>query len=151
MVTTMAKACGVWDVGYEGKSVEELIEMLLGWQIATLVDVRLNAISRKKGFSKKALKAAVEEAGVGYLHLPALGNPKDNRAGFAAPGSPAAVEAHERFRCCINTDEAHEALETVGDLARSGRVALLCFEADHRTCHRSLIAQTLRDQSLLPA
>ncbi|MGQ1840240.1 DUF488 domain-containing protein [Kocuria turfanensis] len=145
----MTEACGVWDVGYEGKSVEELIEILLGWQVATLVDVRLNAISRKKGFSKKALRSALEEAGMGYLHLPALGNPKDNRAGFASPGTPAADEAHERFRHCIDSAEAHEALQIVEDLAQAGGVALLCFEADHRTCHRSLIAQTLRDRSLL--
>jgi hypothetical protein len=32
--------------------------------------------------SKRKLAAALGEAGIGYVHLPALGNPKDNREPF---------------------------------------------------------------------
>ncbi|MDQ3504076.1 MAG: DUF488 domain-containing protein [Actinomycetota bacterium] len=47
-----------------------------------LLDVRLNAISRKPGFSKKRLTAALAAVGIGYRHARALGNPRDNREPF---------------------------------------------------------------------
>lgn len=139
------------EVGYEGKTIDEVVRSLQTWEVATLVDVRLNAVSRKKGFSKKALKAAVEDAGLRYVHLPALGNPKDNRTGFYAPGTAAAQAAHERFLESLKTDEAEASLRQVENLSDNGGVALLCFEADRSMCHRDLIATLIFERSLQPA
>ncbi|MDR1430587.1 MAG: DUF488 domain-containing protein, partial [Propionibacteriaceae bacterium] len=47
-----------------------------------LVDVRQTPISRKRGLSKTALGAALSEAGIDYIHLRELGNPRDNRDGY---------------------------------------------------------------------
>ena len=40
-------------IGYEQRDVSELIGLLKANGVVTLVDVRLNPISRKKGFSKR--------------------------------------------------------------------------------------------------
>lgn len=133
--------------GYQGRAVEELASTLKIWCAHTLVDVRLNPVSRKPGFSKRALARLCEDLGVGYEHLPALGNPRDNRDGFADPDSQAGREAHQRFSTeVLDTSDAQTALERVDDLARSGLVVLLCFEASERECHRSLILAALRRQ-----
>jgi uncharacterized protein (DUF488 family) len=136
------------DVGYEGKTIDEVIDALLAWRVLTLVDVRLNAISRKKGFSKTALRTALENAGLSYVHLPALGNPKANRAGFYSPGTTEAANAHGVFLDSLDSDGARDAMDRVEELSQAGGVALLCFEHDHRMCHRSLIRRKLEERQL---
>jgi uncharacterized protein (DUF488 family) len=130
---------GIVGAGYEGKDASAFINGLASWQISTVIDVRLNPISRKKGLSKRALAAGLEEAGMSYLHLPALGNPRDNREGFALPGSREAEQAHARYRELLTTETAEAALQQVAELALTERVAVVCFEESERCCHRSLV------------
>lgn len=137
---------GVLGHGYEGRTIDEYIADLVVWNVRTLVDVRLNAISRKKGFSKRALGEALENAGISYLHRPELGNPKDNRDGFWEPGSEAAGKAHERFRALLNEEKAEAAIQEITHLASSERVALLCFESNESCCHRSLILDAVKEE-----
>ncbi|MCW2609910.1 MAG: hypothetical protein QOC93_4211 [Actinomycetota bacterium] len=135
-------------VGYEGISAEELVSALREARVEVLADVRLNPQSRKRGLSRRGLAAALAEAGIRYVHLPALGNPKDNRDAFRR-GEPA---AWDRYRAQFETPPADDALDELVELARASRVALLCYEHDHASCHRSAVAAELlrRDPSLGP-
>src|SRR3984957_3606235 len=72
----------VFGVGYEGQAIGEFISGLRSRGTRVLADVRLNPLSRKRDFNKRILAASLAEAGIGYRHLPELGNPKWNRAGF---------------------------------------------------------------------
>lgn len=126
-------------VGYEGRSVEELVASLLAEGVSTLVDVRLTPLSRKPGLSKKRLAQCLAQHGISYIHLPALGNPKDNREPFRA-GQP---ESRERFTDLLNTEIGIEALTHVAELLDDQTVALLCFERSHEQCHRHLVAEQL--------
>ena len=127
-------------VGYEGRDVAELVESLVDQGVSTLVDVRLTPLSRKRGLSKRRLQAALAEREIRYVHLPALGNPKDNRAGFRA-GQP---QSRHRFAALLRTDEGELALSHVAELLDDQTVALLCFERCHTDCHRQLVAERLR-------
>lgn len=130
--------------GYEGKSVEDLLEYCCSEDATVVVDVRLNAISRKKGFSKTALRSALENASISYFHLRQLGNPKDNRKGFWSPGTVAAVNAHRRFTEEILTSQAaQEQLELAEDLLIYHNVVFICFEHEQCTCHRELVIQEI--------
>lgn len=131
--------CHLVSVGYEGRSVDELITSLLAEGVSTLVDVRLTPLSRKPGLSKKRLSLTLAEHGIAYVHLPALGNPKDNRAPFRA-GQP---ESRERFTDLLNTETGIQALTHVAELLDDQTVALLCFERSHEQCHRHLVAEQL--------
>lgn len=134
--------------GYEGHSIEDLLNECKRLHAAYVVDIRLNAISRKKGFSKTALSNALAGAGVDYVHLRALGNPKDNRLGFAHPGTPEAERAHKRFNDeVLGTPEAHRQLGELAELTRRGNVIILCFEETPKCCHRHLVIQRLRAQN----
>ena len=66
-------------VGYEGRSVDELVDALVEAGVSVLVDVRENAISRKRGLSKRLLAEKLEARGITYVHEPTLGNPRDNQ------------------------------------------------------------------------
>lgn len=126
--------------GYEGKTINDLIDDAHTAGAQTVVDVRLTPISRKKGFSKTRLREALESAGLNYIHLRSLGNPKDNRAAFAQPGSEQALDAYERFRTeVLDTPEGQVAIHELAELATGGTVLVLCYEANHSQCHRRLV------------
>lgn len=137
----------VWIMGhgYEGRDVAQYVEDLRAWNADVLVDVRLNAISRKKGFSKTALRSALADAGIRYEHRPELGNPKDNRDGFWEPGTDRHRAAVARFDASLDGVEAADAVQRVAEMAIRERVVLLCFEADERCCHRKVVIQRVRD------
>jgi len=135
-------------VGYEGLDPDGLVSKLRLRGVTTVVDVRLNPISRKRGLSKSALRARLADEKIAYEHLPSLGNPRDNREGFAELEGGAARAVREKFGEVLNTEPAQEALIRVIELAAEGTVALLCFEKDETRCHRELVLTALRTQLL---
>jgi uncharacterized protein (DUF488 family) len=137
-------------VGYEGRTAEELVELLVAEGVDVLADVRLTPLSRKPGLSKRRLAESLGAAGIDYLHLPALGNPKDNREHFRTGDVVAGIA---RFRTVMEMPSAADALDRLGELARRRDVALLCFELEHARCHRQVVSDELvrRDPTLAPA
>jgi uncharacterized protein (DUF488 family) len=69
----------LYTTGYEKALLKNVISTLAAVRVATLIDVRDRPISRRPGFSKRQLAAAIEEAGIRYLHLGALGTPPEGR------------------------------------------------------------------------
>ena len=127
-------------IGYEGTTVEAVRESLRAAGVTLLLDVRAVAASRKPGFSKRQLAAGLDAVGIGYVHLQGLGTPKPGRdavrAGHPERMVPIFVE-HMRG------DRAQAELAQAIGLARESRACLLCFERDHRTCHRRLVAEMI--------
>lgn len=134
-------------LGYEGCAIDDFIADLRMREITVLADVRLTPVSRKPGFSKRALAQRLVDAGVQYLHLPELGNPKANRAGFAGD-QDAWRSARARYEQLLDTsDKAHSAIRDLASLAHTDNVALLCFEADQRRCHRDILISRLERET----
>ena len=123
----------LYSVGYEGLTLRGLIDQLTGSGVTTLVDVRLNPISRKPGFSKRSLSDALQAAGIDYVHERELGNPIDNRDSFRN-GDP---DARALLRTQYELDDTP--IKRVAELAVNGRTAVFCFERDHSSCHRSVV------------
>ena len=57
-------------VGYERRTVDELITTLTRAAVEVLVDVRLTPLSRKPGLSKNRIATRLYAAGIDYLHYP---------------------------------------------------------------------------------
>lgn len=132
-------------IGYEGTSVPLFLAALQAAGVTLLVDVRAVASSRRPGFAKTRLAANLEEAGIGYVHLRGLGTPPDGRAAARA-GKHAVM--HDIFREHLTTDVAQEDMARLVDLVRGPqRLCLLCFEAEPRHCHRSLVAAALGEST----
>ena len=70
---------GVLTIGYERRTLDEFVAVLQSFDVDVLVDVRLNAISRKPGFSKKKLAAGVEAAAIEYRHEPSRQSHRQSR------------------------------------------------------------------------
>ena len=144
-MTTTRHRAGVVGVGYEGRDAEQFVHELVTAGVGVVVDVRLTPISRKRGFSKRALAENLEAAGIRYEHLRALGNPKDNRAGFAGEDDELRA-ALDRYSALLGAADAVAALDRVAELAVSNRVAVLCFEAHDHRCHRQVVLSQVDEQ-----
>ena len=66
-------------IGYEGTTVPDFLAALKAAGVRQLVDIRALPLSRRPGFSKSALRSALEEVGIVYVHLRALGTPAEGR------------------------------------------------------------------------
>jgi uncharacterized protein (DUF488 family) len=139
---TLIEHHGIIGVGYEGQDLSGFISNLVHRNTRVLVDIRLNPVSRKRGFSKRLLAVSLTDVGIEYRHFPELGNPRWNREGFA--GAPAEVQAaRARFKGMIGGEAPGARLDEITSTARHGVVALMCFEADERACHRYVVIQEL--------
>ncbi len=133
---------GLVTVGYEGKSLERYLNLLLRGSVTLLCDVRRNPLSRKFGFSKGTLSKTCEGLGIRYEHLPDLGIATDKWRKFETQADyDALFDLYERESLPRQEVE----LETIrGWVERDGhRVALTCYEEKPSMCHRHCVAEAL--------
>lgn len=122
-------------IGYAQRDVDELIAALEHNEVEQVVDVRDTPSSRKPGFSKTRLAAALAEADIGYRHVKELGVPREHREAFRA-GDPSAIAW---YRARLHA-ESRAAVEDIVRAARPDTLALLCLEREAASCHRQYIA-----------
>lgn len=141
--TSEIPALWVGSVGYEKyKDSREFGLMLRDAGVERLVDVRELPISRRRGYAKTALGQAMASAGIEYVHVRALGNPKPFRDMYKAGRTAEGREHYERYLL----GEQREALHELVDLLREKPSALMCVEHDPATCHRTVIVDALRGE-----
>lgn len=137
----MAEPWPVFTVGYEQAPLPAVLEVLQAEGVELLVDVRAVTASRRPGFAKRQLAAALAEVGIDYLHLRALGTPA---AGRAAARAGRYDELERIYTAQLATLEAQAELGDLAGSVRAGRrVCLLCYERDAAHCHRRLITERL--------
>ena len=129
------KLC-IFTIGYEGATVPEFIAALKDARIERVIDVRALPLSRRPGFSKSPLRAALEAVGIQYVHLKALGTPAQGRAAARAGRHD---ELKRVYAGQLELPEAIAQSAQMLDLAREKPTALLCMERAPTHCHRSLL------------
>ena len=136
-----AQRMTVFTIGYEGLDIEAFMALLAKHGIETVVDVRETPLSRKPGFSKKALASVLNLSGLEYVHMVDLGCPKPVRDRYRRDGNWRRYT--DGFQKHLETQRA--AIAELSRLASSSNCALLCYEADFNVCHRSMVANAVRD------
>jgi len=133
----------VFTIGYEGLDVQSFVSLLRQHGVRTLVDIRELPLSRKPGFSKRALAAVLADAGIDYIHMVSLGCPKSVRDRYRQDGS------WQRYTKGFmeHLDQQANAVKELATTAAESDCALLCFEADHQRCHRSFVAEAVHRYS----
>lgn len=135
-------ACQVLTVGHSTRPIDELVAMLVGHGVTTLVDVRTVPRSRHNPqFGEQPLSERLATEHISYAHATGLG-------GFRRPlpDSPNTGWRNLSFRGYadyMQTEEFDQELIGLIELAQDERVALMCAEAVPWRCHRSLIADAL--------
>lgn len=135
----------IFTIGYEGTDIDRFSRTLRIVGVELLIDVRAVALSRKRGFSKNALRSRLSEEGIAYQHMIELGDPK--------PGREAArAGRYDEFRRIYITHLASapriDALNELARLAAEKVTCIMCFERDPLTCHRSIVGDGLRTHYL---
>ena len=128
-------------IGYVRATLPDVIGRLKAAGVGLVIDVRAVAASRRPGFSKTMLAASLDEAGIDYLHLRALGTPK---AGRQAARAGRTAEMHAIYEAHLAEPEAQMALAEAAEIVTRRPSALLCYEADAAVCHRRIVAERLR-------
>jgi len=127
----------LYTFGYQGLGLDAFLSRLRVAGVRRLIDVREVPFSRKPGFSKGALSAALVEHGIAYTHMAALGCPRPIRERHKADGDWAAYER----AFCEHLETQAASIRAVAELANAQTACLLCFEADFGRCHRAFVAR----------
>lgn len=126
----------IFTIGYEATTLGDFLVALQDAGVERVIDVRALPLSRRPGFSKSPLKAALAEAGIEYVHLKALGTPSEGRSAARA-GRQSDLE--RIYAAQLELPEAIVQSEQVRELATEKPSALLCYERDPAGCHRTLL------------
>jgi uncharacterized protein (DUF488 family) len=129
----------LFTIGYEQAALSDVIATLKRAKVQVLIDTRAVAASRRAGFSKKALSASLDEAGIAYLHFQKLGTPSEGREAARSGNYDKLWKIYGKH---IKTRPAQEELAELNKLVEAGKkVCLLCYERKPEECHRSKIAE----------
>lgn len=140
----MTRAKKLFTIGYEQTPPKAVLDELEQAGVKLVVDVRAVTSSRRPGFSKKQLAAGLDGRGIAYVHLAALGTPKEGRLA-ARSGQYDVLE--KIFAKHLKAPEAREAMDELSALVKkAGPVCLLCYERDHTHCHRQMIAEIIEER-----
>ena len=132
----------IWTVGHSTRQIGEFIDVLRAHEIRLLVDVRTIPRSRHNPqFNEDRLAESLKKAGLGSLHMPALGGLRKARKDSINDGWRNA--SFRGYADYMQTDEFWHALEELMMHGRQNPTAIMCAEAVPWHCHRSLIADAL--------
>ncbi|MDO9489285.1 MAG: DUF488 domain-containing protein [Sphingomonadaceae bacterium] len=135
----------LFTIGYEGATIAAFLDTLTEAGVKTLIDVRAVPASRKPGFSKKGLSAALAERGIAYRHLQRLGTPGEGRSAARAGNH---AKMRDIYLEHLDAADAQAEMAMLVDQARASPSALLCFERQPAECHRSVLVDALDSPDL---
>lgn len=143
-------------IGVYGFDRESFLDALTGAGVDLLLDVRQRRGVRGSEYAwanAKRLEAALAETGIGYSHLSELAPTtemrqlqyrEDEKKGEGKRSRSVLAPAYvERYTAeVLDQVDLAPVVKWIGNSAP----ALLCVERDPEACHRSLIAERLRDE-----
>lgn len=139
-------AAQFFTIGYTGRALDDILELLAANGIRTLADIRRNPVSMyRPELSKANLKRRTEECGLIYAHLPELGVPREVRLKAAEAGTRDVIWQwyDENILPEYLGRNLHRFLNSL-----EHPVALMCVETDPRECHRHRLSQALEEMGL---
>ena len=128
-------------LGHSVRPQEQTLALLQENRISLLVDVRAYPRSRRNPqYNSDVVAAALQESGIGYRHLRALGGMREPKVDSVNQGL---AEGFRGYADYMQTPEFEAALSELIGLAERHSLAIMCAEAKPAECHRSLISDAL--------
>jgi uncharacterized protein (DUF488 family) len=132
----------IFTLGHSTLPIERFIALLRTYGIERLVDIRTVPRSRHNPqFNDTALASTLTAEGIEYMPMQALGGLR--RARKDSPNTGWHNASFRGYADYMQTEQFREALETLIQMSRQKRVAIMCAEAVPWRCHRSLVADAL--------
>lgn len=145
-VPSASEKCKIFfTIGYQGRTVDELISILKDRGINLLADIRKDPYSRyRKEFNKNLLASKLEVANIKYIHISGLGVKRVERQKLEQTG-----DYENYFKSYEESLGIHpEFLFELAELSGENSICLMCFERDYTHCHRRVIADKLVEEGL---
>ena len=136
-----------YTIGYQNFQIDGLLNNLLKNGIRRLLDTRSNPVSRRYGFHRSTLSRLCAKLNISYEHLPSLGVPSDWRQELSTAQDYKTL--FDRYETEI-LDSQIPLLKSTATRMREIPSALLCRESDAQQCHRTILANRLRDLNKMP-
>src|SRR5215813_1327387 len=135
----------VHTIGHSTRTTAELVALLREGSVDLVADVRRFPRSRTNPqFNAETLGPTLQNEGIGYRHLAALGGRRSAADAKAPSGNTlwrqAAFRAYSDY---AETGEFRAGLEALLDVAHKHSVAIMCAEAVWWRCHRRIVADYL--------
>jgi len=138
----------VFTVGHSTLAIERFIALLQAYGIERLVDIRTMPRSRHNPqFNDTTLANSVTTQHIEYVHIQALGGLRHARKD--SPNTGWRNGGFRGYADYMQSEEFQDALETLIQMSRLKRVAIMCAEAVPWRCHRSLVADALSVRGVL--
>jgi uncharacterized protein (DUF488 family) len=132
----------VLTIGHSTRKLETFLHLLQAHEVSCIVDIRTIPRSRHNPqFNRETLPKALREAGIAYEHMAGLGGLRHAHADSANTAWHNA--SFRGFADYMQTEEFHNALQALLEVASQERIVLMCAEAVPWRCHRWLIADAL--------
>lgn len=128
-------------IGYEGRGIDDFVARLKQFKTSRLIDVREIPLSRKRGFSKTALRERLAGENIEYVHMKALGSPSGIRNKLKKDYDYDSFFRAFQEYLSNNTQTIQEAHRFIMD----GVNCIMCFERLPGKCHRSVVAKTIKE------
>jgi uncharacterized protein (DUF488 family) len=133
----------VFTLGHSTLPIERFIALLQIFGIERLVDIRAIPRSRHNPqFNDTALSGSLGAQHIDYVPMQALGGRRHARKDSSNTGWRNA--SFRGYADYMQTDAFQEALNSLIQMGREQRVAIMCAEAVPWRCHRSLVADALQ-------
>lgn len=121
----------LWTVGHSTRSVEELADLLSGYGVEQVIDVRrFPRGKRQPHLSRENLEAALPATGIAYVWM------GEELGGFRKGG-------YEAF---MASDEFRSGIRRLEEIASQRPSAVMCAEVVWFRCHRRYIARAMFDK-----
>jgi uncharacterized protein (DUF488 family) len=132
----------VYAIGHSTRTIDEFIEILRAHSISMLADIRTIPKSRHNPqFNEDELTRSLEDKGITYMHFKELGGLR--KAKKDSVNTDWQNASFRGFADYMQTREFASAIRRLMQLAKQGRVAVMCAEGNPFRCHRSLVADAL--------
>jgi uncharacterized protein (DUF488 family) len=134
----------LYTIGFTKKNAEKFFSLLRKNNVKLLIDIRLNNVSQLAGFAKRDdLKFFLREiCSCSYIHLPDFAPTKDILDKYKNHNI-SWLQYKELFTKLI----AARKIEYVLSDEQIDNSCLLCSESTHENCHRSIVAEYLKDKN----
>lgn len=135
-----------YTIGYSGRTIDEVLELLTKAGVSTVVDIRHTPVSMyKPDFSKAKLVKHLAWHGIQYAHFGELGIPRDIRG--LAVGQPTRDVLWDWYDRNVVRYYVGRNLDRFLNTA-DHPVALMCTEIDPTACHRHRLHLALERHGL---
>lgn len=139
---------GLWTIGHSTRSLNAFFDLLKAFEIEVLVDVRrFPGSKRYPHFNKEEFRNSLEEKDFDYFHFEDLGGRRKKQDN--SKNTAWRLDSFQGYADYMETADFKNAIEKLKNVAQAKKSVIMCAEAVWWSCHRSLIADYLKNENWL--